>query len=72
VVDEKQLENVDAECTLEIKTKIIMDKETSNSKKTLFTSKSDFNVNKKPVKCCICNKALYGAETWAFRGAGES
>jgi hypothetical protein len=35
-------------------------------KKTLFTSKLDINVRKKPDKCCIWSVALYGSETWAL------
>ena len=38
-----------------------------NNKKTLFTSKVDFNLRKELVKCYIWSIALYGAETWALR-----
>jgi hypothetical protein len=38
-----------------------------NKKKTLFTSKLDFNLRKKLVKCYIWSIALYGAETWTLR-----
>jgi len=33
------------------------------NKKTLFTSKLDFNLRKKIVKCYILSIALHGAET---------
>ena len=35
--------------------------------KTLFTSKLDLNLRKKLVKCYICSRALYGAETLESR-----
>jgi hypothetical protein len=38
-----------------------------NKKTTLFTSKLDLNLRKKPVKCYILNTALCGAETWTLR-----
>jgi hypothetical protein len=78
VIDQKQLENVDycnylgstitndARCTREIKSRIAMAKAAFN-KKTLFTSKMDFNLRKKLVKCCIWSIALYGAETCTLR-----
>jgi len=34
-----------------------------NNDKTLFTSKMDWNLRKKPVKCYISSIALDGAET---------
>jgi hypothetical protein len=34
---------------------------------TLFTSKWDFNLRKKLVKCYIWSIAFYGAENWTFR-----
>jgi hypothetical protein len=37
------------------------------NKKTLFTSKLDLNLRKKPVKCYIRSTALYGAVTWKVR-----
>jgi hypothetical protein len=37
------------------------------NKKTLFTSKLDFNLRKKLAKCYIWSIALYGAETWTLR-----
>jgi hypothetical protein len=44
-----------------------MAKATVKKKKTLFTSKLDFNLNKKLVKCYIWSTTLYGAETWTLR-----
>jgi hypothetical protein len=35
--------------------------------KTLFTSKLDLNLRKKPVKHYVWGMALYGAKTWTFR-----
>ena len=45
--------------------------EGGNKKKTLFTSKLDLNLRKKPVKCYIWSVALYGAETWTLRAADQ-
>jgi hypothetical protein len=56
----------DARCTREIKSRIAMAKGAFNKKKTLFTSKIDLNLRKKPVKCYIWIIALYGAETWTL------
>ena len=53
--------------TREIKSRIAMVKAAFNNKKTLFTSKVDFNLRKELVKCYIWSIALYGAETWALR-----
>jgi hypothetical protein len=44
-----------------------MSKEAFNKKKALFTSKLDFNLKKKLVKCYIWSIALYGAETWILQ-----
>ena len=55
----------DGRCTCEIKSRIPLAKAAFN-KKTLFTSKLDFNLRKKLVKCYIWCMALYGAETWRF------
>jgi hypothetical protein len=64
MIDKLQLENVeyfnylvsmitnDARCTREIKSRIAMEKAAFN-KKTLFTSKLDLNLRKKPMKCYI-------------------
>jgi hypothetical protein len=61
MIDQKQLKNVeyfnylgtmitnDARCTREIKSRIAMAKAAFNKKKTLFTSKLDSNLRKKPV-----------------------
>jgi hypothetical protein len=35
--------------------------------KTLFTSRLDLDIRKKPVECFLCSMALCGAETWTFR-----
>jgi hypothetical protein len=51
----------DARCTREIKSRITMAKAAFNKKQTLFTSKLDFNLRKKLVKCYIWSIALYGA-----------
>ena len=61
----------DAKCTLEIKSMIVMAKAEFNKKKTLFTSKLDFNLRKEPVKCYIWSIALCGAETWTLRKVDE-
>jgi hypothetical protein len=56
----------DARCTHEIKSRIAMAKAAFNKKKNLFTSKLDFNLRKKLVKCYIWSIALYSAEMWAL------
>jgi hypothetical protein len=38
-----------------------------NKKKILLTTKLDFNLREKLVKCYIWNIAFYGAENWTFR-----
>jgi hypothetical protein len=48
-----------------------MAKAAFNKKMTLFTSKLDLNLRKKPVKCCIWSTALCGAETWTLRKADQ-
>ena len=35
-------------------------------KKTVFTSKLDINLRKKPHKCYIRSVAFYGSENWAL------
>jgi hypothetical protein len=79
VVDTKQLENVrhfnylstivtnDARCTSDIKFRDAMAQVAPNRKKTLFTSKLDLHLRKKPMKCCIWSTALNGAKTWTLR-----
>jgi hypothetical protein len=79
MIDQKQPENAeyfkylgsmitnDARCTREIKSRIAMAKAAFNKKKSLFTSKLDFNLRKKLVKCYIWSIALCGAETWTLR-----
>ena len=57
----------DRKCTFKIKSRIAMAKATFKKKKTLYTSKLDFNLRKKLVKCYIWSMVLYGAETWALR-----
>jgi len=48
-----------------------MIKDAFNKKKILYTSKSDFNLRKKLLKCYIWSMALYGAETWTLRAADQ-
>jgi hypothetical protein len=78
MIDQKQFGNVeyfkylgsmitnDVRCTHEITSRIAMTKAAFNKKKTVFTSKLDLNLRKKPVKCYIWSIALYGAETWTL------
>jgi len=61
----------DERCTREIKSMIAMARAEFNKKKTLFTSKLDFNLRKDPVKCYILGIALYGAGTWTLRKVDE-
>jgi hypothetical protein len=78
MVDQQKPENVEyfkylssmitnyARCTREIKTRIVMAKAAVNKKKTLFTSKLDFNLRKKLVKCYILSIAVCTIETWTL------
>jgi hypothetical protein len=77
MIDQTQLQNVeyfnylgsitnDARCTCEIKSRIAMAKAAFDKQKTLFTSKLDFNLWMKLVKCYSWSIALYGAETWTL------
>jgi hypothetical protein len=43
-----------------------MAKQAFSNKKTLFTSKLDLELKKKPEKCYIRSIALYGAEIWTL------
>jgi hypothetical protein len=52
----------DARCTSEIKPRVTMATAAFNKKRALFTSKLDFNIRKKLVKCHIWSIALCGAE----------
>ena len=61
----------DARRTCEIKSSIIMAKVAFSSKKILFTGKSDINLRKKIVKCCIWSISSNGAETLALRKADQ-
>ena len=61
----------DGRCTREIKSRISMAKDAFSKTKTLFTSKSDLNLRKKLIKCCIWSVALYYAETWTLRAADQ-
>jgi hypothetical protein len=54
-----------ARCTREVKARIAMAKAAFN-KKTLFTSKLDFELRTKLMKCYIWSIALCGAETWTL------
>ena len=42
-----------------------------NKKKNLFTSKLDFNLRKKLVKCYVWSMAVYGAESSALRATDQ-
>ena len=44
-----------------------MAKAAFDRKKIIVTSKLDYNLRKKPVKCYIWNVASLGAETWTLR-----
>jgi hypothetical protein len=44
-----------------------MTKAAFNKKKNLFTSKLDFSLRKRLVRCYVWSIALYGAETWTLR-----
>ena len=57
----------DARRTRNTKSWIAMANTAFNEKKTLFASKLDLNIRKKPVKCYIWSVGLYGTETWALR-----
>jgi hypothetical protein len=56
----------DSRCTREIKSRTVIAK-TALIQKTLFTSKLDLNLTKKPVKYYICGIVLYGSENWKPR-----
>jgi hypothetical protein len=56
----------DARCTRGIKSRTATVK-AAFKRKTLFTSKSDLNLRKKPVKCYIWSIALYGHDTWILQ-----
>jgi hypothetical protein len=53
-------------CTREIKFRIAIAKAALKRKKNILTSKWDFNLRKKLVKCYIWSITLYGAETWTL------
>jgi len=61
----------DGRCTCEIKCRIAIAKAAFNKKRALFTSTLDLELRKKPVKCYIWNRALYGVETWMLRAADQ-
>jgi hypothetical protein len=48
-----------------------MAKAAFNKKRALFNSTLDLELRKKLVKCYVWSIALYGAETWALRGADQ-
>jgi hypothetical protein len=56
-----------ARCIREIKSKGAMVKAVFNKKKTLFTSKLNFNLRKKVLKCYTWRTALCDAEKWTLR-----
>jgi hypothetical protein len=57
----------DAICTYEIISMTAMATAAFNKKRTLSSSKLEFNLRKKLVKCYIWSIAFYGAETWTLR-----
>jgi hypothetical protein len=57
----------DARCTSEIKPRVTMATPAFNKKRALFTSKLDFHLREKLVKCYIWSIALYGAKTVILR-----
>jgi hypothetical protein len=61
----------DGRCTREIKSRIAKAKAAFNKKKTLFTSKLEFNLRKKLVKCYSWIMTFCGAETWTLRAADQ-
>jgi hypothetical protein len=75
MIGKKQLGNVEcfnylgivitvtATCTGEIKSGMPVAKAAFSREQTLFSSKLDFILRKKVVKCCIWSVALYGTET---------
>jgi hypothetical protein len=83
ITDQKQLENAeyfkylrsmvthDARCTREIKAILAMAKAAFHEIKTIFTSKLDFNLRKKPVKYYVWNIGLYGTGTWTLLKVGQ-
>jgi len=44
-----------------------MEKIAFSKKQALFTSKLEFNLRKKLVKCCIRSIYLHGVKTWTLR-----
>jgi hypothetical protein len=52
----------DVRCTSEIKPRVTMATAAFNKKRALFTSKLDFHLRKKLVKCYIWSIVLHGAE----------
>jgi hypothetical protein len=44
-----------------------MAKAAFNKKRTLFSSKLEFRLRMKLVKCYLWSIALYGTETWTLR-----
>jgi hypothetical protein len=60
----------DASCTREIKSRIAIGK-AAFDKKTLVTSKLNFNLRKELVKCYIWSIALYDAGNWTLRRADQ-
>jgi hypothetical protein len=61
----------DGRCTCEIKCRVVMAKAAFNKKRALFTSKLEFELMKKLVKCYIWSIALCGAETWTLRAVDQ-
>jgi hypothetical protein len=61
-----------ARWTSEIKSRIIMAKESFNKKKVLFTSKLDLNLRKKQAKYYFRSTSYYGAETCTIRKVDQN
>jgi hypothetical protein len=57
----------DAKYERQITSRTVTAKTAFYENKTLFTSKLDLNLRKKPVKFYIWSMALYGAVTWTLR-----
>ena len=56
----------DTKCTSEITSRNAIAK-AATRRRTLFTSKLEIKLQKKPVKCNIWSIALCGAETWSLQ-----
>ena len=57
----------DGYCTMEIKLRTVIAKESFNIKISLLTSKVNIKIRKKLVRCYVWSILLYGSETWTLR-----